>query len=41
MRMRRKKRLDERLDACSALLLKVNRDDLNLKTAVEPLLISN
>jgi len=35
MRMRRKKRLDERLEACSDLLLKVNRDDLNLKTAIE------
>ena len=41
MRMRRKKRLDERLEACSDLLLNVNRDDLNLKTAVDKQLVFN
>ena len=34
MRMRRKKRLEERLEACSSLILKINREDLNINNAI-------
>lgn len=35
MRMRRKKRLDERIDACNKLLLKIDINDMNLKNFKE------
>lgn len=34
MRMRRKKNLDERIEACSDLLLKINYENLNIKNSI-------
>ena len=39
MRMRKKKHLDERLEACGDYFIKVMSDDLNFETAIENLYV--